>query len=137
MLTQKSVNHELRAEDVRIGHAKLLADGKFPKLDGYYHCYASASDIRLLRAETDQEAWLSTPADCKPFLDDAGLFGGFRFLTNDDLYPTHVYFLGEEDAGYFFDTSSGAFGMRHNSYIPEARDPRWAEYYQLIDNGRL
>ena len=116
MLTQKSVSHELRAEDVRIGHAKLLADGKFPKLDGYYHCHASTMAIGTLRTETNE---------------------GFRFIINDDLYPTHVYFLGEGDAGYFFDTSSGAFGMRHNSYIPEARDPRWAEYYQLIDNGRL
>ena len=137
MLTQKSVSHELRAEDVLLGHAKLLADGKFPKLDGYYHCYASALVIGMLRDKTNQGAWIDTPANCRVLPGDAGLFEGFRFVVNDDLYPTHVYFLGQGGAGYFFDTSSGAFGRRHNSYIPEARDPRWAEYYQLIDNGRL
>jgi len=134
-------DNALRMEDVRKMRAVLEQNDVEPSDDGHYHrCYAHPSAIEGLRKETEQEKWMLAMEYLAPggnLRGEVGIFEGLRFVRRNWIEPGHVYFLGADDRGYFFDTFSGAYGMRHNSYIPEARDPRWAEYYKLIDNGRV
>ena len=132
-IDSKRDSENLKLEDICKAHAKLLSDNVRIYDDKWYHLYASplvVKSLKPLRLQSFKAVMWARGGY-------GGTIEGFKVIAVPHLAVNSVYFLGAEHNGYFYDIKADAFGKRHDSYRPAWRDPRWAEYYKLIADGRV